>query len=465
MRLQRSLLSDRLPEIEGVELIGRYNAGGAGLEIGGDWYDAVRRSDGIVHVTVGDVAGHGVTAAVLMGQLRNAFRAHAYEHTSPAERAAAHAAPRRRGRDGDGALPHARSVHPGAHLRLRRPSAVAARRRRRRRRLAPRPRARAAARLRAALRDPRGDGRAARRRARSWPTPTGSSSAAAGASTPASTCWPRCSAPRPRSPPSRWPTGSSRRSRRSIGSHRRHRAADRPAARGAAAHGHRGAERARRRWPACAGGCARGSSCAGSPTTSATTRSSPSARPATTRSSTPTTPSPGRSACCSSTARARSRSASRIAAAGSPTAPSFERGRGIPLMRAVMDMTTIEHDERGTSVTLSRAARLSGDHPCGCRRRKHSVVCGVRSEVRVSTERQVGNGQGRVRVEPTRPSSRSSASTTCTRAPRSAPRSPMPPRAATCSSTSAAARSSTPRSSACCSPRSARSRPQAAAAS
>ena len=68
-----------------MELIGRYNAGGAGLEIGGDWYDAVRRSDGIVHVTVGDVAGHGVTAAVLMGQLRNAFRAHAYEHTSPAE--------------------------------------------------------------------------------------------------------------------------------------------------------------------------------------------------------------------------------------------------------------------------------------------------------------------------------------------------------------------------------------------
>jgi serine phosphatase RsbU (regulator of sigma subunit)/anti-sigma regulatory factor (Ser/Thr protein kinase) len=85
VRLQRSLLSDRLPEVEGVELIGRYNAGGAGLVIGGDWYDAVRRSDGIVHVTVGDVAGHGVTAAVLMGQLRNTFRAHAYEQTSPAE--------------------------------------------------------------------------------------------------------------------------------------------------------------------------------------------------------------------------------------------------------------------------------------------------------------------------------------------------------------------------------------------
>ncbi len=85
VRLQRSLLSSHLPDIEGVELIGRYNAGGAGLLIGGDWYDAIRRSDGIVHVTVGDVAGHGVTAAVLMGQLRNAFRAHAYEHTSPAD--------------------------------------------------------------------------------------------------------------------------------------------------------------------------------------------------------------------------------------------------------------------------------------------------------------------------------------------------------------------------------------------
>jgi serine phosphatase RsbU (regulator of sigma subunit)/anti-sigma regulatory factor (Ser/Thr protein kinase) len=85
VRLQRSLLSDRLPEIEGVELIGRYNAAGAGLVIGGDWYDAVRRSDGLVHVTVGDVAGHGVTAAVLMGQLRTAFRTLAYEHTSPAQ--------------------------------------------------------------------------------------------------------------------------------------------------------------------------------------------------------------------------------------------------------------------------------------------------------------------------------------------------------------------------------------------
>ena len=128
--LQRSLLSQDLPAIEGVELLGRYQAGSAGLEVGGDWYDVVRRSDGIVHITVGDVAGRGLAAAVLMGQMRNAFRAYAYDHTSPAEllrRMRRHVTRRR---DGDGRLPHARSVHAGAHVRLRRAPAVAAARRR-----------------------------------------------------------------------------------------------------------------------------------------------------------------------------------------------------------------------------------------------------------------------------------------------------------------------------------------------
>ena len=83
--LQRSLLPDELPVVEGLGLAGRYNAGAVGLEVGGDWYDAVRRPDGVVLITVGDVAGRGVSAAVLMGQLRNSFRALAYEHTSPAE--------------------------------------------------------------------------------------------------------------------------------------------------------------------------------------------------------------------------------------------------------------------------------------------------------------------------------------------------------------------------------------------
>jgi anti-sigma regulatory factor (Ser/Thr protein kinase) len=80
-----SLLAQELPAIDGVELLGHYQAGSAGLEVGGDWYDVIRRSDGIVHITVGDVAGRGVPAAVLMGQMRHAFRAYAYDHASPAE--------------------------------------------------------------------------------------------------------------------------------------------------------------------------------------------------------------------------------------------------------------------------------------------------------------------------------------------------------------------------------------------
>ena len=84
-RLQRSLLPERLPEMEGLDVAARYNAGGTGLEIGGDWYDVVQRSDGLVHLTVGDVAGRGIGAAALMGQLRNAFRAYALDHASPGE--------------------------------------------------------------------------------------------------------------------------------------------------------------------------------------------------------------------------------------------------------------------------------------------------------------------------------------------------------------------------------------------
>jgi hypothetical protein len=81
--LQRSLLAE-VPEMDGVDSAARYQAGSTGLEVGGDWFDVLRRPDGIVQITVGDVAGRGVAAAALMGQLRSAFRAYAYEHSSPA---------------------------------------------------------------------------------------------------------------------------------------------------------------------------------------------------------------------------------------------------------------------------------------------------------------------------------------------------------------------------------------------
>lgn len=82
--LQRSLLPEKLPEIEGVTLAARYLPAGEGAAVGGDWYDAAELPDGRVALVVGDVVGHGLRAAAVMGQLRNAFRAYAITEASPA---------------------------------------------------------------------------------------------------------------------------------------------------------------------------------------------------------------------------------------------------------------------------------------------------------------------------------------------------------------------------------------------
>jgi anti-anti-sigma factor len=82
--LQRSLLPDRFPIIPGVDFASRYLPGGAGLEVGGDWYDVFPLPRGRVGLTIGDVVGRGLTAAAAMGQLRTALRAYAIETDSPA---------------------------------------------------------------------------------------------------------------------------------------------------------------------------------------------------------------------------------------------------------------------------------------------------------------------------------------------------------------------------------------------
>jgi anti-anti-sigma factor len=82
--LQRSLLPDRLPVIPGVEVASRYLPGGAGLEVGGDWYDVFALPGGRLGLTIGDVVGRGLAAAATMGQLRTALRAYAIEADSPA---------------------------------------------------------------------------------------------------------------------------------------------------------------------------------------------------------------------------------------------------------------------------------------------------------------------------------------------------------------------------------------------
>src|SRR5262249_16689408 len=84
VRLQRSLLPGELPKVDGVDLDAHYLAGATAVEVGGDWYDAVRRPDGLLQLCVGDVSGRGIGAATVMGTQRSTFRAYAYECESPA---------------------------------------------------------------------------------------------------------------------------------------------------------------------------------------------------------------------------------------------------------------------------------------------------------------------------------------------------------------------------------------------
>ncbi len=81
--LQRSVLPESLPEVEGVELAARYLPGTAELDVGGDWYDVIRLVDGRLGLVVGDVVGKGVAAAATMAQLRNALRAFSLDRLKP----------------------------------------------------------------------------------------------------------------------------------------------------------------------------------------------------------------------------------------------------------------------------------------------------------------------------------------------------------------------------------------------
>ena len=82
--LQRSLLPTSLPAVAGIELEARYTPG-TSIEVGGDWYDALPLPDGRLAVVIGDVAGKGLRAAALMGELRAGLRAYAIEGGGPVE--------------------------------------------------------------------------------------------------------------------------------------------------------------------------------------------------------------------------------------------------------------------------------------------------------------------------------------------------------------------------------------------
>jgi serine phosphatase RsbU (regulator of sigma subunit)/anti-sigma regulatory factor (Ser/Thr protein kinase) len=83
--LQRSLLPEALPELPDAELAARYLPGTSGVKIGGDWYDVVRVDDGRLVLAIGDVVGHGVRAAAAMGRLRHTVQFCALEGLSPSQ--------------------------------------------------------------------------------------------------------------------------------------------------------------------------------------------------------------------------------------------------------------------------------------------------------------------------------------------------------------------------------------------
>ncbi|MFF5078945.1 SpoIIE family protein phosphatase [Actinoplanes sp. NPDC000266] len=81
--LQRSMLPEHLPELDTFRIAARYDVGVDGNAAGGDFYDAFTLLDGRLAMVLGDVAGHDVRAAAVMGQVRAALRAMALTDPAP----------------------------------------------------------------------------------------------------------------------------------------------------------------------------------------------------------------------------------------------------------------------------------------------------------------------------------------------------------------------------------------------
>jgi PAS domain S-box-containing protein len=81
--LQRAILPDTLPRIPGLDLAVRYLPATEGVNVGGDWYDAFPLPGGGVALVTGDVAGHSIGSASVMGQVRSMLRAYAIDNPNP----------------------------------------------------------------------------------------------------------------------------------------------------------------------------------------------------------------------------------------------------------------------------------------------------------------------------------------------------------------------------------------------
>jgi len=82
LTLQRSFLPAALPGITGVTMAARYLPASDQAEVGGDFYEAMPQPDGVL-VAIGDVQGHSLHAATVMGQLRHALHAFVSEGHDP----------------------------------------------------------------------------------------------------------------------------------------------------------------------------------------------------------------------------------------------------------------------------------------------------------------------------------------------------------------------------------------------
>jgi anti-sigma regulatory factor (Ser/Thr protein kinase) len=83
--LQRSLLPRSLPALPGYEFAGRYLPAARESAVGGDWYDVIDLGANQIALAIGDVAGRGLRAATVMGEIRSAVRAYAIEERSAAD--------------------------------------------------------------------------------------------------------------------------------------------------------------------------------------------------------------------------------------------------------------------------------------------------------------------------------------------------------------------------------------------
>ncbi|WP_327287426.1 SpoIIE family protein phosphatase [Streptomyces sp. NBC_01198] len=83
--LQDGLLPRHLPEIPGLEVAARYLPATHALEVGGDFYDLIELGSQTAVAVIGDVQGHSIQAAALMGQIRTAVHSHARTGVPPEE--------------------------------------------------------------------------------------------------------------------------------------------------------------------------------------------------------------------------------------------------------------------------------------------------------------------------------------------------------------------------------------------